>query len=101
MFYQELKSLGCDRLSAGVLGGMISTAATHPLEIIRARLQTIGLTQQVHLSEHLMMGAIRDMFHKGGWFHGLTPRLLKKPLGNTITFVLFELIEEAKRKEHS
>lgn len=29
---------------------------------------------------------------EGGWFKGLTPRLFKKPLSNTITFYMFELI---------
>lgn len=59
MFYEEFKGVGCDRLTSGILGGMISTAITHPFEIIRARLQTIGLTQNLQLSEHLIMGEIR------------------------------------------
>lgn len=92
MFYQELKSLGCDKLSSGILSGMISTAITHPFEIIRARLQTIGLNQNVQLSEHLIVEGLKDLSKNGGWFQGLTPRLFKKPLGNTITFIIFELI---------
>lgn len=30
MFYEELKGFGCDKLTSGLLGGMISTAITHP-----------------------------------------------------------------------
>jgi|JI7StandDraft_1071085.scaffolds.fasta_scaffold1063926_1 hypothetical protein len=31
-------------MHAGIMSGMISTAITHPIEIIRARIQTQGLT---------------------------------------------------------
>ena len=44
------------------------------------------------------MKEIDKMKNKGGWFKGLTPRLIKKPLANTLTFLLFELFEEVKDK---
>lgn len=59
MFYEEFKVLGCDRLSSGIFSGLISTAITHPFEIIRAKLQTIGLSHNIQLSEHLIMGEMR------------------------------------------
>ncbi len=40
------------------------------------------------------MNELRKMVREGELFKGLTPRLLKKPLGNTITFWLFEMLEE-------
>lgn len=45
MFYEELKALGVDKIIAGISSGMLATAITHPFEIIRAKLQTIGLTE--------------------------------------------------------
>ena len=54
MFYEELKDLNFPKFSAGVLSGVISTALTHPFEIIRARLQVIGLTEKHEISEHLI-----------------------------------------------
>jgi hypothetical protein len=44
-FYEEFKTLGWHKLPAGILSGMVATAFTHPFEIIRAKLQTQGLTE--------------------------------------------------------
>jgi hypothetical protein len=44
MFYEELKTLGVDKVISGITSGMLATAITHPFEIIRAKLQTMGLT---------------------------------------------------------
>ena len=43
MFYEELKDRGFGKFSAGVMSGVVSTAITHPLELIRARIQTLGI----------------------------------------------------------
>ena len=50
MFYEELKSLGYNKLISGIISGMIATILTHPFEIIRAKLQTRGLYEQVNSS---------------------------------------------------
>ena len=42
--YQEGKALGVNAFVAGMIAGMISTAFTHPLEIIRAEIQSFILT---------------------------------------------------------
>ena len=54
MIYEELKDFNISKFPAGILSGWISTAMTHPFEIIRARLQVIGLTEQHKVSEHLI-----------------------------------------------
>lgn len=46
MFYEELKDKGFSKLTSGIISGMISTSISHPFEIIRARLQTMGLTEK-------------------------------------------------------
>jgi hypothetical protein len=33
---------------------------------------------------------------EGGWGKGLAPRLVKKPIANTLTFLMFEIMEEIK-----
>lgn len=42
--YQEGKALGVNAFVAGMIAGMISTTFTHPLEIIRAEIQSFILT---------------------------------------------------------
>jgi hypothetical protein len=36
------------------------------------------------------------MVRKGGWTNGLAPRLIKKPIANTLTFLMFEILEDVK-----
>jgi len=43
MFYEELKILGFNKAAAGVISGLLATIVTHPFELIRAKLQTMGL----------------------------------------------------------
>lgn len=83
-----------------MLSGVLSTAATHPLELIRARLQISGLTEKHSINEHLIVGELKKLQKSGEWFKGMTPRLLKKPLANTLTFLTFELIEEIGAKKN-
>jgi hypothetical protein len=43
MMYEEMKAYGINKVTAGLSAGMLATAVTHPFELIRARLQTMGL----------------------------------------------------------
>ena len=79
------------KVLSGVSSGMIATAITHPLEIIRARLQTQGLHEQHSVNEHLIIYQLRQFVREGGWFRGLAPRLIKKPVANMLTFLFFEV----------
>jgi hypothetical protein len=45
----------------------------------------------------LIVKEIKVFAKDGGYFKGLAPRLMKKPLYNTLTFYLFEFIEERKQ----
>jgi hypothetical protein len=47
MLYEELKKYHISKFAAGIGSGMLATAITHPFELIRARLQIMGLKQKV------------------------------------------------------
>ena len=79
------------KVLSGISSGMIATAMTHPLEIIRAKLQTQGLNEQHSTNEHLLTYQLRQFVREGGWFRGLAPRLIKKPIANMLTFLFFEI----------
>ena len=71
-----------------MLSGIISTSLTHPFEIIRAEIQSYVLT-----NNQIAAGSISRQF-KTLWetkevFRGLAPRILKKPLNNTLAFMVF------------
>lgn len=93
MFYEQLKDLGLCRFSSGIVSGIVSTAITHPFELIRAKIQTLGVRVHESGEKGSLMSEIRYLLKTGEWFKGVAPRLLKKPLSNTMTFLFFELIE--------
>ena len=97
MFYEELKDRGLHKFSAGVISGVISTAITHPFELIRARIQTIGIDSTYTIGGQHLVREIKSLMRTGEWFKGVVPRLFKKPFANTLTFVIFEIIEEHKK----
>jgi len=39
---------------------------------------------------------LKKLMREGGWGKGLAPRLVKKPIANTLTFLMFEIMEEYK-----
>ena len=76
---------------AGMSSGIISTLITHPFEIIRTKIQ-------IHLNFHKdklnhKEDSIAKQFYKlykeKKLFDGVAPRLIKKPLANTLAFLLF------------
>ncbi|KRW99343.1 Mitochondrial carrier domain [Pseudocohnilembus persalinus] len=76
---------------SGMTAGFCATLSSHPLEIIRARLQ-------INQNSDYKNGIIKEFknIYKEdglqGYFRGITPRLVKKPIANSLTFVVFEAI---------
>jgi hypothetical protein len=46
--------MGLNRGTAGISSGMLATAITHPFELIRARLQTMGLKKNAIFERHMI-----------------------------------------------
>lgn len=96
VLYEQGKALKIPSLIAGMGAGLISTAVTHPFQLIRARLQVGDVVHNQALSLPITT-QLRDLSKTGEIFKGLTPRLIKKPLSNTLSFLFFQFLE-AKRK---
>ena len=73
---------------AGIISGVLSTTLTHPLEIVRAELQSYVITQN-ELGGIGIAKQLQILAKTGEAFRGLAPRLIKKPLTNTMAFLLF------------
>lgn len=54
MLYEEMKFYGINKATAGLSAGMFATAVTHPFELIRARLQTMGLHEEQKVEKHMI-----------------------------------------------
>ncbi|KAL4435331.1 hypothetical protein ABPG74_022814 [Tetrahymena malaccensis] len=82
-------------LFSGMTAGFIATTVSHPFEIIRARLQIISkFDKNPDQKYNGILDAFKKIYeHDGvnGYFRGLAPRLVRKPLANALTFTLFEL----------
>jgi hypothetical protein len=75
--------------------GIFSTFATHPLEIIRARIQVhVSLNPNQHEKSTSIVSQLVTLAREWKLFNGVAPRLLKKPLSNTLAFLLFEYLEK-------
>ena len=59
VLYQQGKMLGIQSFLAGIISGIISTTLTHPLQIVRAQLQSFVITQNelggISISRQLKM----------------------------------------------
>lgn len=80
---------------SGMAAGLIATSVSHPFEIIRARMQIISKFDTNSNYEYKgIIDAFKKIYdHEGysGYFKGLAPRLVRKPLANALTFTFFEL----------
>jgi len=80
-------------LLAGMLSGVVSTFLTHPFEIVRAELQNVVLSDNTTANLSIYR-QLEILFRSGEAFRGVAPRLIKKPLTNTLAFLLFEMMEK-------
>lgn len=49
MLYEELQDKGIGKFKSGIISGVISTAITHPFELIRAKIQTYGIKSKYEI----------------------------------------------------
>ena len=91
--YIEGKAYGFNPFVAGMIAGMISTSFTHPFEIVRAEIQSYVLTNNQTAVGSIGL-QVKNLFKSGEAFRGLAPRVIKKPLTNTMAFVIFEKMEK-------
>ena len=71
-----------------MISGMISTSITHPFEIVRAEIQSYVLTDHT-ISKESIFRQVQMLMKTGEAFKGLAPRVIKKPLTNTLAFWIF------------
>ena len=92
-----MKANGIHKVTAGMSAGMLATAVTHPFELIRARLQTMGLDAEQKVEKHMILKELIELKRSGDWMRGLAPRLIKKPIANTLVFFIYEIIDGVQK----
>ena len=78
---------------SGLIAGVISTTLTNPMDILRSRLQ-YGI---YNTDDNKKYNGVTDGFKKiystegiWGFTKGVAPRLIRKPLTNSLAFVFYE-----------
>ncbi|XP_034038973.1 mitochondrial coenzyme A transporter SLC25A42 [Thalassophryne amazonica] len=110
--FETLKSLHAERtgrprpspyefLAFGACAGFISQTASYPLDVVRRRMQTAGVTGQTYSS---IVGTMRVVVAEEGFIRGLYKGLsmnwVKGPIAVGISYTTFELTQILLRKLH-
>lgn len=88
---------------AGMNGGLVATVLTNPFDVIRTRLQYRHFEIKEKKINGIVHGFKTIILEDGlsGLMRGLTPRLIRKPLANATTFVVFEGLHKFVNKEEA
>lgn len=94
---------------SAILAAMIASAATHPFEIIRTKIQANEMKKGVNkllqnpgteVSGSVISNMISQIYQKEGWSGftaGFLPRLLRKPVINASTFFFYEILSSSNK----
>ena len=83
-------------LSFGAIAGMVSMTATYPFDLIKRKMQLVGVNKHARRYEGLIHCINSTMIHEGpkGFFKGLSPCILKMV---PATAILFSVNERLKK----
>jgi len=88
---------------SGMVAGIIATTMTHPFEVLRTRIQVDHPDKGYNYKYNYcgVFQGLRLIYSQeglSGLSKGLTPRLMRKPLANALTFTMFERFKGQQSK---
>lgn len=90
-----------ERLIFGACAGLIGQSSSYPLDVVRRRMQTAGVTGHTYGT---ILGTMREIVSEEGFIRGLYKGLsmnwVKGPIAVGISFTTFDLTEILLRKLH-
>uniref|UniRef100_A0A4W5K5P7 Mitochondrial coenzyme A transporter SLC25A42 n=1 Tax=Hucho hucho TaxID=62062 RepID=A0A4W5K5P7_9TELE len=90
-----------ERLAFGACAGLIGQSASYPLDVVRRRMQTAGVTGQQYGS---VLGTLKAIVVQEGVVHGLYKGLsmnwIKGPIAVGVSFTTFDLMHNLLHKMH-
>lgn len=90
-----------ERMSFGALAGLVGQSASYPLDIVRRRMQTAGITGHSHDYTTILGTAqsiIREEGFIQGMYKGLSMNWIKGPIAVGISFTTFDTCKHWLRK---
>lgn len=83
-----------ERMIFGACAGLIGQSASYPLDVVRRRMQTAGVTGHPHASIlHTLRAIVREEGAVRGLYKGLSMNWLKGPIAVGISFTTFDLMQ--------
>lgn len=89
----DSKSVVLNSLTSGLIAGVIATSLTNPFDVIRTRLQYGFFLNEENSKYNSIYDGFKKIYKTDGilgFFKGLSPRLIRKPVSNALSFVVFE-----------
>lgn len=90
-----------ERLAFGACAGLIGQSASYPLDVVRRRMQTAGVTGHTYGT---ILGTMREIVSEEGvirgLYKGLSMNWVKGPIAVGISFTTFDLTQIMLRKLH-
>ncbi|XP_037530734.1 mitochondrial coenzyme A transporter SLC25A42 [Nematolebias whitei] len=90
-----------ERLAFGACSGLIGQSASYPLDVVRRRMQTAGVTGSSYLT---ILGTMREIVQqegiRRGLYKGLSMNWLKGPMAVGISFTTFDITHGFLLKLH-
>ncbi|XP_004079244.1 mitochondrial coenzyme A transporter SLC25A42 [Oryzias latipes] len=90
-----------ERLTFGACAGLIGQSASYPLDVVRRRMQTAGVTGHTYGT---IFGTMREIVSEEGFIRGLYKGLsmnwVKGPIAVGISFTTFDLTQILLKKLH-
>lgn len=110
--YETLKQWHCEysggeeashvqKLCFGAVAGLLGQSASYPLDIVRRRMQTAGITGTAHIYTSIwatLWTVGRNEGIRIGLYKGLSMNWIKGPIAVGVSFTVFEFIQRQLRK---
>lgn len=91
-----------ERMVFGACAGLIGQSASYPLDVVRRRMQTAGVTGHQHGSIlSTLRSIVREEGAVRGLYKGLSMNWLKGPIAVGISFTTFDLMQILLRRLQS
>lgn len=85
-------------LSFGAIAGIIGQSSSYPLDIVRRRMQTVGIKSGSNTQYMSILSTLKNIYKdegiKGGFFKGLSMNWIKGPIAVGISFSTYDFIKD-------